>query len=239
VAVENGEENEENRIAYIGNASLTADPLRTLRHSLVFYGRDEEIGGRPNDNYSLTLYNNAQLYQGIDVNLSGGINYARQETGEKRTDYVINLGANLVPHPTLTLGLTASDTISRFRGGERGSGSTDTWRLDFNVNFNPFRTLYLFALIQLVDEKGRDMETVQDYGVSWSPFPDGALQFNFIYNEDYQSINNLKERFLTPSIRWNITKRSHIDFSYQYTKTKSDVQKTESNLFSVGLKIFY
>lgn len=239
VAVENGEENEEKRIAYIGNASLTADPLRTLRHSLVFYGRDEEIGGRPNDNYSLTLYNNAQLYQGIDVNLSGGVNYTHQESGEKRTDYVINLGANLVPHPTLTLGLTASDTWSRFRGGERGSGSTDTWRLDFNVSFNPFRTLYLFALLQLIDEKGRDMETVQNYGVNWSPFPDGALQFNFTYNEDYQSNNNLKERFLTPSIRWNITKRSHIDFTYQYTISKSDAQKTESHLFTTSLKIFY
>jgi hypothetical protein len=230
--VENGEEKDDKRIAYIGNASLTADPLRTLRHSLVFYGRDEEIGGRPNDNYSLTLYNNAQLYQGIDVNLSGGINYARQETGEKRTDYVINLGANLVPHPTLTLGLTASDTISRFRGGERGSGSTDTWRLDFNVNFNPFRTLYLFALIQLVDEK-EDMETPRTTG-SAGPLSQMVPPINFIYNEI--SENNEGEIF-TPSIRWNIT-NGLISTSLTSGSRANNFQKTESNIFSMSPKIF-
>lgn len=239
VAVENGEERNQNRLAFIGSASLTADTLRTLRHSLVFYGRDEQIGGRPNDNYSLLLYNNAQLYQGVDLNLSGGVNYAQYETGQKRTDYVINLGVNLVPHPTLTLGLTASDTFSKFKGAERGSYSTDNWLIDFSINFNPFRTLYLYALIQLTDQMGRNLETIQNYGVNWSPFPDGALQFNFTYNEDLQSENNLKERFITPSIRWYFTKRSHIDFSYQFIKSKSDIQKLDSQIFSTNLKIFF
>jgi hypothetical protein len=239
VAVEDGEERDEKRLAYIGNASITADPLRTLRHSLVFYGRDEEIEGRPNNSYSLILYNNAQLYQGIDVNLSGGVNYAQQETGERRTDYLINLGANLIPHRTLTLGLNVSDTISRFRGGERASGTSDTRRYDFNINFNPLRTIYFFALIQVIDEKDEDVETTQNYGINWSPFPDGTLQFNFTYNENLRTEDKEKERIFTPSVRWNITRRSYLEVSYQIIRSESDLQKIDSKVLGTNLKIFF
>jgi len=239
VAVENGEERERNRLAFIGNASLTAEPLRTLRHSLVLYGRREEFGGRPNNLYYVTLYNNAQLYQGIDVNLSGGFNFSELETREKRTDYTVSLGVNVVPHRTLTLGVSASDTFSNYTGGERERDSTSNWLIDFNVSFNPMRSLYLYAFIQLTDQTGRDLERIQNFGINWSPFPDGALQFNFNYNEDYLSINNQKERTFIPSVRWYFTKRSYIIFSYEYLKSESDIQKLDSNTFSAGLKIFF
>ncbi len=239
VAVENGEERERNRLAFIGNASLTADPLRTLRHSLVLYGRREEFGGRPNNLYYVTLYNNAQLYQGIDVNLSGGVNYSEVETRERRTDYTVSFGVNLVPHRTLTLGVTASDTFSNYTGGERGSDSMSNWLIDFNISFNPMRTLYLYAFIQLTDQKGRDLERIQNFGINWSPFPDGAVQFNFTYNEDYQSIYNQKERTFMPSVRWYFTKRSYVVFSYEYIMSKSDIQKLDSSTFSTAIKIFF
>jgi hypothetical protein len=239
VAVENGEERDKNRLAFIGNASLTAEPLRTLRHSLVFYGRREEFGGRPNNLYYLTLYNNAQLYQGIDVNLSGGVNYSELETREKRTDYSVSLGANVVPHPTLTLGVTASDIFSNYRGGERGSDSTSNWLIDFNVSFTPLRTLYLYAFIQLTDQKGSDLERTQNFGINWSPFPDGALQFNFTYNEDFRSTYHQRERTFLPNVRWYFTKRSYVRFSYEFIRSRSDIQKLDSGTFSTGIKIFY
>ncbi len=70
-------------------------------------------------------------------------------------------------------------------------------------------------------------------------FPDGAIQFNFTYNENLRSEINEKERILTPSVRWNITKRSYLDVSYQITRTRSDLEKTDSNFFSTNLKIFF
>jgi hypothetical protein len=72
VAREDGKEVDKKRVAYVYNASIVADPLRTLRNSLVFSGRDEEIDEKPNDTHSIFLYNAAQLYQGIDLNLNGG-----------------------------------------------------------------------------------------------------------------------------------------------------------------------
>jgi hypothetical protein len=239
VGVENGEERDERRLAYVYNASLIADPLRTLRHSLVLSGRNEEIGGRPNDNYSAILYNTAQLYNGIDVNLSGGVNFRKQETDEKTRDFIINLGANIVPHQAVVFVLNYSDRISKWWGGEREGGSDYRRILNMSVNYNPFRTLNLFASWEIIAERDEGTQTTQNYAFNWSPFPDGALQFNFTYNENLRSEDNLKERILTPSIRWNITKRSYLDVSYQITRSKSDLQETDSKFLGTNLKIFF
>lgn len=239
VAREDGEEEDEKRVGYVYQASIAADPLKTLRNSLVFSGRDEEIGGRPNDTHSLFLYNTAQLYPGIDLNLNGGINFREGETGEKTRDIVITVGANFVPHRTMNFGLNYSDTMSRQRGGERGSFSFYTRRLDFHLNYTPFRTLYLLVLIQMIAEKGEDIETIQNYSVNWSPFPDGALQFNLSYTENLRSEDRVKERNFIPSVRWNITKRSYIDLSYQWLNSESKTGKQNSQVISSNLKIFF
>ena len=239
VGVENGEERDGTRLAYVYNASLIADPLRTLHDSLVLSGRTETIGGRPNDTYSAFLYNTAQLYNGIDVNLNGGVNFRREETEQWTRDFIINLGANIVPHRTVIFVLNYTDRISKQWGGETEGGSTYRSTLDMSINYNPFRTLNLFASWDIVAEKGRNTDTTQNYAINWSPFPDGAIQFNFTYNENLRSEINEKERILTPSVRWNITKRSYLDVSYQITRTRSDLEKTDSNFFSTNLKIFF
>jgi len=239
VGVENGEERDEKRLAYVYNASLTADPLRTLHHSLVLSGRNESVGGRPNDTYSGFLYNTAQLYNGIDVNLSGGVSFGKQETEEKTRDFIINLGANIVPHRAVVFVLNYSDRMSKRWGGEREDGSTYTRTLDMSVNYNPFRTLNLFASWQIITERDRDTETTQNYALNWSPFPDGTVHFNFAYDENLRSEDNQKERILTPSIRWNITRRSYLDVSYQITRSKSDLQEIDSKFLGTNLKIFF
>ena len=73
MAIENGKQiANETRLAYIYNASLEATPLRTLTNRLTFSGRDETIGKSHTTNNSIFLYNSAQLYKGLDVNLNGG-----------------------------------------------------------------------------------------------------------------------------------------------------------------------
>jgi hypothetical protein len=239
VAREDGEELGQKRFAYIYDAALTADPLRTLHSSLVVNGRNEEIAGKPNDLNSIFLYNTAQLYRGLDVNLNGGVNFIKQETGESGRDFLINLQANIVPHRTLTLGLNYNNTISQRTGGEQGSSSNYTQTFDVSLSYNPFRTLYLFAFIHVIDEKRRKVQTLQNYAINWSPFPDGVLQFNIAYNENYNSEDHLTERIFFPSIRYKLSKRSYIQVSYQLIRSRSDTQKIDSNLISTNLKIFY
>ena len=238
VGIENGKEFDEKRLAYIFDAAIMADPLRTLHNSLIFNGREETIGGRPNNTNSIILYNTAQLYKGVDINLNGGVTFTKEES-EKERDFLINFQTNIVPHRTMTLGLNYSNIISRRTGGDQGSSSGYTQTLDFNLSYNPFRTLNLIAFIQYLNEKGQKDRVLQNYAVNWSPFPDGALQFNIAYNENYRTEDHLVERIFQPNIRYNLSKRSYIDLTYQLIRSRSDIQKIDSNLWSTTVRIFY
>jgi hypothetical protein len=127
--------------------------------------------------------------------------------------------------------------VSRRRG--RKGGSIYTRRVDLNVNFNPVRTVYLSALFELIAEKGQGTETTQNYSVNWSPFPDGALQFNISYNENLRSEDRLKERIFTPSLRYKLSSRSYVDLTYQMIRSKSEIEETASQVVSSSLKIFF
>ncbi len=226
-------------LAYFYDATVIADPLRTLHNSLVFYGREEQINGRPNDTNSILLYNTAQLYQGVDVNLNGGVVFRKLEDGGNGRDFLVNLQANIVPNKKVTLGLNYSNIISRRTGGDQGSSSTSTQTLDFSLSYNPFRTLNLFAFVQYLNETGQKGRVLQNYAINWSPFPDGALQFNIIYNENFRTDDHLVERIFQPNIRYNFSKRSYIELSYQLIRSKSDIQDIKSHLLSTTLKLFF
>lgn len=239
VGIENGEEEKGDRIAYLVNAALNANPLPTLQHSLVFSGKREEMAGKPNDDYSIFLYNTAALYRGIDLNLNGGLTYAKRETGENQIGTLLNLVATIVPHPNFTLTLTGSDSRTNQSGGDKPSSTDHTTRGEATISFIPFRTLNLFVGIEVLSQKDRKAQVNQRYGVNWSPFPDGALQFSFNYNEEIRSENHERTRSLTPSIQWKIRGKSYLNVSYQLIKSESDTQKVDSNIFSTSLRIFF
>jgi hypothetical protein len=238
VAREDGLEDGRKRWAYVYNASIVATPLRALRHNLIYSGRIEEIEKESTKNNSIFLQNNATLYQGIDINLGGGFNFSTLETGQKNENSVLIFGANIVPHRTTTITLIYSGTTTKQSGGGLPSASSFTRREDLSVTYRPFETLYLFASWGILWQKSQKVQTTQNYGINWAPFPDGTLQFNFNYNEDILSENNQKSRIITPSLRWNITGRSYLDLSYQYIHTSSKLEKSDSNGLSLNLKIF-
>jgi len=221
------------------DASVIADPLRTLHNTLTFYGRNEKINGRPNDTNSILLYNTAQLYPGVDINLNGGVVFRKQETGESGTDFLINFQANIVPNRKVTLGINYSNIISRRTGGVQGSTSTTTQTLDVTLSYNPFRTLNLFAFVEYLTETGQKGRVLQNYAINWSPFPDGALQFNITYSENLRTDDHLVERIFQPNIRYNFSKRSYVEFSYQLLRSKSDIQNIKSDLWSTTVKLFF
>ena len=238
VAREDGTEEGKRRWAYVYNASLVATPLPTLRDNLIYSGRIEDIGGKSTKNNSIFLQNTATLYKGIDINLGGGFNFSTLDTGQKQDNTIINFGATIVPHKIMTITLIYSDTTTNQSGGGLPSTSTSTRRGDLSVAYRPFETLYIFASWEILAQRGQKLQTTQNYLLNWTPFPNGALQFNFSYNELIISESNQKNRLITPTLRWYITSRSYLDLSYQYIQTSSKSEKTISNGFSANLKIF-
>jgi hypothetical protein len=239
IAREDGEETAGKRVSYVYSASLMAIPLPTLSHSLVVSGRSENIAGQSSDTRSVFLNNTAELYRGVNVNLSGGVNSATSETKRKTDNTVLTFGASLVPYRTMTISVSYSDTATKQSGGGMDATSTYSRRGDASVAFNPWATVYLFSSIGVVSENDKKTSTVQNYAGTWSPFPGGSLQFNFSYNENLRSDDNGKDTIITPSIRWNIIPRTVLDVSYLILRSESLSESSTSKSFNMNLKMFF
>lgn len=237
VAREDGKETNGRLSAYSYNASIRATPLRTLSHSLVFSGRIEDIGSESTDTKSIFLYNNAELYKGVNVNLSGGLSILTAETGRKTENVLMNLGTSLVPHRALTIDLNYSDTTTNQSGGGKEDTSTFTRRGEISFTYTPFRTVYIFTSVGIISEKDKDTNFIQNYAATWSPFQNGALQFNFSYNESLNSEDNGKDRRFTPSIRWNVSRGAYLDISYTISKSTSASQALDMKTFYTTFKM--
>lgn len=237
-AREDGEELKEKRTAYTYNVSLLAAPLRTLSHSLVFSARDEEAGGASRRSNAVFLNNTAQLYRGVDASLNGGYTSTTETDGAKTETTLLTAGVNLVPHPAMALNIYLTDTKTDRSRPDGGNYSNSTRSADLNLTYNPFRTLYLSAALQVIDETNRPSSTLQNYGLTWSPFPDGDLQFRFSYTESRRSEDDATDRTVSPGLRYRISNRSFFDLGYQSTRSSSPNQKVETETISANLKIF-
>lgn len=236
VSREDGKELKGTRVAYLYTASLAAVPLDTLRHSLVFSGSDESAAGSTSTANSLFLYNSAKLYDGIDVNLGGGISRTEVGTGQKTDQSQVNASAYLVPHRVMTFNLTYSGTSTKTNGGEitgQRKDTTDAW--EAGLSLTPVQTVYLFGSyrIENVEQGGNgERRNMRNFIANWAPFPDGTVHFNFYYNESFLSENKTRNRSIVPSLRWNVTARSYLDLSYQNVKTESMLLTTDTRVVS-------
>ena len=106
------------------------------------------------------------------------------------------------------------------------------------VTYRPFPLLYLVASWSWVTEIDKKM-ALQNYGVNWTPFVDGQLQFNFAYNENLESDINGKVRNMLAGVRWNITRRSYLNVAYQVIDTASITENTKGNILSTTLRVYY
>ncbi len=246
-AFEFGQERGERRRAVLYYASLTATPLPALTDSLVFSGNQQWVGDASAASNSVVLYNTAQLYRGIDATLNLGAVFTSDEPGagasQRRQEYWVNVGTGIVPHPNLSLTTYYLGKLTRARVREAGATrETDTTehRVDTTLYFTPFRTLALSATTGVVAQTDRDLSVTQNYGLSWAPFPDGNLQLSLAYSES-RLPDETTSRVLQPGVRWYFTarRRSYLEATYQRSTTDAPTARTESQLFSTSLNVYY
>jgi len=244
-SLELGRERDAARTAVLYYASLAATPLRTLTDSLVLSGNRQWLGAATAASDSVVLYNTAQLYRGIDATLNLGAIVSSDDPGTeptaRRREYYVNVGSGITPRPDLSLTAYYLGKLTRASGGPTG-GTRDTTenRLDLALAFTPFRTLNVTASANVQSETDRDTQVTQNYGLSWAPFPDGSLQFAFFYAESRQPESSTS-RIVQPSVRWYLSgrRRSFLEASYQLSTTTSTSLRSESQLFSTSLNLYY
>lgn len=239
VAREQGSEPRGRRTATVSNATVTVEPIPTWRSSLLYTGLDERIAGLPNRRHGVFLQNAAQPYRGVDILFGFGWNSTEWETGEIARDRLLNLSGTIVPRQHVSLTFSYDDTTTRRSGTFTGAPRTHVRRSYGAVVVDPVRTLHLVLGGEVIAVSGQRTRTTLDIGANWAPFPDGKLQLIFASNDALRALEFGRERSTLGAVRWNISRRSYVDVSYQRTRSEFIVQTTESRVFSVTVRMFF
>lgn len=220
---------------------ITANPLRTLSHSLGFSSatrqQESTTGTGRTKATALTLTNTAELYRNITAFLNGAVSRNFSETDEKIDGTNYSVGINLIPIETLNITVSSSGQKTD-RSGPGVPESTDTSRNnEVDVSWYPFRNLYLFASRIVRTASGSKGDRLNNYGLNWSPFPGGDLVFNFSYYEARRAADDSIDKQYIPTLRWNITRRTYAIVAYTSTKNTSIFGESTTRVYSTSLNM--
>jgi hypothetical protein len=228
------------RVAYSYMASMTAVPLDSLRHSFVYSGRQETVEGHGTSNNSFSLSNVAQVYPGVDASLALGVSFDTAATDEKTVSNQVTAGMTLIPHSTMNISMAFSDTRRKSSGGDLATEiSNETRTSVVSVAYTPVPTFYLFASLSTQAVTGSHGITTLNYSASWSPFRDGTLHCSFNYNEILDITGNQRQRIIVPNIRWNVSRASYLELTYEDLRNDTPSLKTRNESTTGRLHISF
>jgi len=210
-------------VSYNYGVSLRGAYLPTFNQTLNFTGANER-GELDSDTYTVLLRSNAILYSGWSAFVDGGFNWNRPEASDTtERSILLRASTNFQPHRMITVNL---DYLQR----EIIDPEKDS-RYDFTAEafFVPVSALSFNARINIVDRSSSQSKILQNYAVTWSPFPGGALQFFFAYSETLASTDDRRDTQIGPGLNWTISNHFFFEMFYNYQKSETNAQKIESN----------
>jgi hypothetical protein len=216
-----------NLVMYQYSASLMAVPLPTLQNSLSYsYSEQNSPIGR-GTSQSVYMTNAADLYRGVSAYLNGGETWATDIRNQRLSSTQYSYGVTLIPRKTLTITASSSYTKTEFFFSRNDM---------LSIAYTPFTTLFLNASWTTIAESSRH-DRLQNYNVSWSPFPGGDLIINVAYLEALQLQNNTLQKTMQESVRWNINRRMYTQTSYADSDNNSDLQRSTVRTFTAQLSV--
>jgi hypothetical protein len=230
------EVNEDKIVDYNYSASLRAQYIDTFNQTLTFSGVRSELDEGTNSNNSVFLRNNAILYRGWSAFLDLGYTWEDTISVGEDTTTEVRFGTNVQPHRTLTLTLDSRWRSTNFKSSE----FEDFSEIDYNLQafYVPFPSLSLFGRITVRDREDR-RDTVQNYSVNWSPFPDGDLQLSLAYSEILQSESDRRDRTYGPVISWNISRHLFLEAQYTISDSETEIQKIDTNTLRTEFRFIW
>jgi hypothetical protein len=226
-------------VSYRYSAQIMAVPLRTLSHTLGYSYITRQSPTGHSTGTALTLANTAELYHNVTAFLNGGLSSQIAETDQKTDSTNYQWGINLIPIGTLNITLSSSYQKTDLSGGGVPESSQFSRTNETSVSYYPFRALYLFASRSTRSGSNQPSDRLTNYGLNWSPFPGGDLQFSFSYNESRRALDNSIDKSVIPSVRWNITRRTYVIAAYNSTKNTSNVQQSTARTYSASLNMTF
>ena len=223
-------------IDYSYSASLRAQYIETFNQNLVFSGTRSELEDGAASTYSIFLRNNAVLYRNWSAFLDFGHSWSNTLFFGEETTNEVRFGTNAQPHRTLTLTLDGRWLSTDPKSPE----FADSSEINYNLQafFVPYPTISLFGKISVRDREDR-RSTVQNYTLNWSPFPDGALQFTFLYNETLRPEIDGRDVNFGPAINWTISRHLFLESQYSISTSDTQTQEVETSTLRAEIRFIW
>ncbi len=232
---DNNNSYQQTSVDYSYGASLRAAWLATLNQALTYSGRSVfEDQNATQD--SVFLRTNAILYKGWSMFLDLGYGWDKLADGTRDTSKMLRSGTSLTPSEKLTL--NSSYSYKLIEPSEPDTESQVETQYDIQGFFLLFPNLSLFAKMNVVERSQRS-DTFQNYSINWSPFPQGDLQFSFLYSEVLRPETDQIERVIGPSARWTIGRHILMNVYFTQSETEDTIQKSESRSMNMDVKLLF
>ncbi len=220
--------------AYSYGAVLTAVPLPTLRGSLTYGGSTSDDGSSSD---GLTLNTVADLYPGVNLHSMAGVQAGDSETGGRTRGANFLTALGVAPRRDLSLSLTYRTNRTRTFGQTGAVNANSLSQYDLSATYRPFETLFLTSSASFIERSQMKSIRARNYGLNWSPFLTGALQFGFFYNESVQLDADAKTTAYGPTLTWMLFPRSALELSYSRTKSDYPQGATETGSFNAQFRM--
>jgi hypothetical protein len=225
---------------YTYGATLAAAWLDTFRQALSYSGSTSETtrtfdtaaeSTETNKTNSLLLRNVAQLYEGWSANVDFGYSWHIPWDEGNRTTKTFRIGSSIIPNPKLTVNTTYTYSVT---DSDRPTSNDE--RIELSVALSPTTAISLFSRYTVIDQSNADKRVYQEYSIDWSPFPDGTVQLFLGYHE---SLTNEGDDIKSSQVGfdWRVNNRTSVRTSFNMVKAESLTAITESEVFSVNLRI--
>lgn len=238
-AREQGTQSRGQTVSNVSSATLTFEPVRTFRSSVLYNGRDEHTSLGGETRQALYFQNSAQVYAGVDLLFGFGWSGTTFPTGERWRDRLLNASGTVAPLNHVSLTFSYDESATERSGVFTGEPRSTLRRLYTAVTVDPIRSLRLAVAEEVYAVTGAKTRSTFSVSANWAPFPDGALQFILAYNEAMRALVFGTERNSMAGVRWNLSQRSYVNVSYQVLKSELPAYATESRIFSATVRVFF
>jgi hypothetical protein len=234
-------ESDGNHLNYIYSASLTATPLNTLSHSLLFTRMTDEVSGLESESNFVYLTNSATPYRGIGLSLALSQGDTKSVEGQHTKTKSLTAGSTLSPHRTMTINLYYSDLRSQNTGDTAPAApATITQSSGASVAYNPYETIFLFASYAMSKTStfagSSPTSRTQTYTISWTPLL-GDLWLSVAATQVLTSVDRGENDTVSPQLRWSINPFMQLDAGYQLLTTKNYLIRSRTDTFFATLRV--
>ncbi len=227
---------------YNYNATVTATPLNTLSHTLMFTRMTDEVRGLESVSDFVFFTNSATPYRGIGLTLSFSQGDLKDYSGQRSTTKSMTAGATLSPHRTTTINLYFTELRSEVTHTDNTvpGSTTKSQNSGVSLAFHPYETLYLYASYIVTETSvaagNLQPSRTQTYSLSWTPLF-GDLWFSFSATQVLTSVDKGENDIISPQLHWNINPSMTLDMGYELLTTRNYLIKSRRDSVFSTLRV--